>query len=199
MGDPESGRDVWLRRRVPELLVEVVLIVFAVLLALGVDECRQDRMRVRRAAEAHETILEEVTANFAEVEKTLHEHEALLVRLRSLRPASGDTLGSFGITYSFAELTDAAWEAAQVTQATSWMPFEWVSRAARTYERQELFEARQRAVMDQLAGAGAISREQELFVELLESQVSAVVSVERSLVEGYRELLAAEGRQAEEP
>ena len=44
-----------------------------------------------------------------------------------------------------------------MTQATSWMPFEWVSRAARTYERQELFEARQRAVMDQLAGAGAIA------------------------------------------
>jgi hypothetical protein len=42
MDDPESGRNVWLRRRVPELLVEVVLIVFAVLLALAVDECRQE-------------------------------------------------------------------------------------------------------------------------------------------------------------
>jgi hypothetical protein len=196
MGDP-VGRNVWLRRRLPELLVEALLVVFAVLLALAVDECRQDRMRARRAAEAHRTILEEVTANLAEVEKTLQEHEALLAKLQSLRAGSGDTLGSFDITYSFAELTDAAWQAAQVTQATSWMPFEWVSRTARVYERQELFESRQRAVMDQLAGAGAIAREQDLFVEVLESQVSAVVSVERSLVDGYRELLAAEGQRGD--
>ena len=49
----------------------------------------------------------------------------------------------------------------------------------------------------ELAGAGAIAREQELFVEVLESQVSAVVSVERSLVDGYRELLAAEGQRGD--
>jgi hypothetical protein len=49
-----------LREKLPELLLEAVSVVFAVLLALAVDEWRETRSRNALAARARASILEEI-------------------------------------------------------------------------------------------------------------------------------------------
>ena len=51
---------------------------------------------------------------------------------------AGGTSAEVG--FSFALISSAAWQTAQVTRATQFIDFEWVRRMALLYDAQELYE-----------------------------------------------------------
>jgi hypothetical protein len=67
-----------LREKLPELLLEAASVVFAVLLALAVDEWRETRSRNALAARARASILEEIRGNATELRNTRDNNRALL-------------------------------------------------------------------------------------------------------------------------
>lgn len=127
---PETGdrssRIPWLK-----LGVETFFVVLGVLLALALDEWRQDRREQEVVVLALQNIREEIRSNRAEVQRALGHHLDLLRRLKetpdmavALRPAM---------------VRNNAWQAAQSSQAATRMDFSAVAAFSRMEELQEVY------------------------------------------------------------
>ena len=132
-----------LRAKLPEVLFEAVSIVFAVLLALAVDEWRDDRAQRQAAERARQAILAEVRTNQDQLRRVLE-------RNARWRQQIVDTLADpCGIpdgmkpSMSWAQLSSAAWRTAQSTQAAQRFDYGWLISVAQLYEGQALFEGTQ--------------------------------------------------------
>lgn len=143
-----------LRSRLPTLVAEALGVVFAVLVALAVDEAWEEREDAQMAEQATAMIAGEIRENRAEfVEKGSAERlqemvaslDTALARLR--RGAEPEDLD---VNYDLALLSTAAWQTAQVSQATQHMPLERVARLSRVYEFQRLYRARQDRLFDRI-------------------------------------------------
>jgi len=69
-----------IKNKLPELILEAAFVVFAVLLALGVDEWRENRTNQKLADRTRDNIIEEIHANYFESISTRSLHDSLLVQ-----------------------------------------------------------------------------------------------------------------------
>ena len=144
-----------LRAKLPELALEATSVVFAVLLALAVDEWRDDRAEQRRAQRARAAIEHELHANAVELDASLAANRAAVERLRSTIAAveRGEAV-EVGLTYQLAELSSAAWDSARLTGAVGGLELDWLIGVSRLYEVQRLYVEGQQQLADRLAGMG---------------------------------------------
>jgi hypothetical protein len=154
---PEPPRRPTLRASLsakwPELLLEAASVVFAVMLALFVDQWRDNRENEQLAERARNAILAEIEANRAELLESRAGQQALLDSLTAGIQNAGDRPEpGFGVDFSMSLLSSAAWEAATVTRAVHFLDYAWVRDIAGLYEFQELFEASQATMFDRITG-----------------------------------------------
>jgi hypothetical protein len=197
----EGEKELRVRRRLveklPELLLEAASVMFAVLVALAVDEWRDDRANMELAARARESILAEVETNRAELLDGRADNEAMLGTLEEgLRQLKEGREGRISIDFSFALLSAAAWQTAQVTQATHFMEFDWVTRVARLYDMQDVYDGSQTAILERISGFGNISDENaEEHLRGLTGRLLILLEFQDSLLEGYAEILGEAGNR----
>ena len=185
------------------VLLNVAGVVFAVLVALGIDEAWEARENVELAREAGERLVEEVLSNqedLADAEET--NNEILL----DVRAASRDSLeGDLGFDYEVAILSDAAWEAAGLTGAVRFMEFEDVARYSRLYKLQALYEAQQRAVVDAVASMSSLpaGTDRTDVADRLLGPLAVSASLGAGLLSAYDSVLVRAGHEvpaaADEP
>lgn len=140
-------------KRFGRLLGEAAMIVFAVLVALAVDEWNEGRERDIQVDRARAAIEAEMRANQQELavgmESMRAMHGALAGMLDRLR--SGERAIEWTIGAELPDFSDAAWETARVTGVVAHMDYEWVLRTARVYETQELARSLQNDLVAILA------------------------------------------------
>ena len=157
------------RWRFAELATEALMVVFAVLVALGVEEWREERQlrefadRVRAAVdlEIRQNLDEFRSAgpNLSEGSETV---AAVLQALLEAR-ASGES-GSVEHYFSFGEpeISLAAWRVAQASQAAPYFDYGWVIDRARHYEMVERYANLWDQFLGELAEVGAASAANDL-------------------------------------
>lgn len=183
-----------LRRKAPELALEALSVVFAVLVALGVDEWRENRQNQERADRALVAITGEVRSNRAELEENLANNVALLGTINEAARADSLPPG-LNISYEYSLLATSAWETAQVAQATQFIPLERVQSLARLYGLQRLFEESQGEVMDFILGIAEVAEETpERIPRLMRGRLNNAVGMQQLLITAYDSTLAALGR-----
>lgn len=144
-----------LREKWPEILLEAGSVLFAVLLAFAVDEWRESRANAALAARARSSVLAEVRANANDVRESHKINEALLQRLPAdIAKAESGNPGTIAINVHLSQLTTAAWQAAQGTQAIQFMDYDWVIRAAKVYELQRLYIVTQESIVPLVSDIG---------------------------------------------
>jgi hypothetical protein len=184
-----------LSERLPELLLEAASVVFAVLLALAVDEWRETRSRNALADRARASILEEIRTNEAELRNTRDSNRALLGRIEEalLRlKQKRDTALEFN--FQIALLSSAAWNTAQMTQAANFLDFEWVRRISKVYELQGLYVTSQSAVVDRLSGISEIlgnANDPRRMLNILAERLRVALKIQDSLLGEYGKVLAS--------
>lgn len=185
-----------LRARLPEIALEAASVIFAVLLALGVNEWRQNRADAALAAHARQLVVEEVRQNRDEVAQTLESHRALAVAiantLERLDAASADDEGdvSLAIDFVLMESSSAAWETAKVTEAMQHLDFVWVMRAARVYSLQELCATTQIGFLDTMASpSGPHDEAPRRWFHSLSGRLHVIIGLEEGLLKAQDELL----------
>ncbi|HEX2094784.1 MAG TPA: hypothetical protein VHG28_20435 [Longimicrobiaceae bacterium] len=186
-----------MREKLPELALEAASVVFAVLLALAVDEWRENRSRRELAERARIAILQEVRANRAELTETRRDHVALMARLgtRTRQPGS-DSSVALEVNFSISLLTSAAWQTAQVTQAVHLLDYDWTSRVARLYELQALYNETQRRLADRITDLGDLAGsdpQPQRIIELVRTPLQVVIRLEDALIGEYSALLRGGG------
>ena len=152
------------RRRLPELATEALMVVFAVLVALGVEEWREERQLRAFADRARAAVDQEIELNLDEFRSTesnvVEGSETVATVLQALLEAresgeSGSVEHSF--TFSEPEISMAAWRVAQASQAAPYFDYDWVIGRARHYELLERYADLWDQFLEGLASVGAAS------------------------------------------
>ena len=129
------------RRRMASLLVEASMVVFALLVALALEEWRQEQRLLEFADRAQVAVVAEIEANLQELDGT---RDALLAMQGILTEVleSGDLAVMGGdLELTLPELSHAAWEVAQGSEAAPYFEYEWVIEMARAYEVLEVYSS----------------------------------------------------------
>lgn len=153
-GNGASRLGRWIRARLPGVLVEVVSVVFAVLVALGVDEWRDNRELDQRASAARSAVLAEVRANRSELERTEGSMEAMVDSLAAgiaRIHAGGAAQASLRINFDLPDFSDAAWRILQGSEAASHLDLDWLIRVSHAYELQESYDGMRQDVVRTMA------------------------------------------------
>jgi hypothetical protein len=136
-------------QKLPRVLLEVASVVFAVLVALAVDEWNEDRELREQASRARASVIAELEGNLAELEAGTVSSRAMADSASAVlsRIRSGEEVGSVGVQGSLPDFSDAAWETARVTGIVSHMDYDWVLQTARVYETQDITQELQRDLL----------------------------------------------------
>jgi hypothetical protein len=130
---PPMRRPAWIAR----LVVESALIVLSVLVALAVDEWRDDRAMRARSREAVAAIVAEINANKKAAQSATQHHDKVHAELKAMVAANAVTVDALSRgVFKPAVLLEAAWVTARDTGALAPLPLDVVLRLSRLYERQ---------------------------------------------------------------
>ena len=163
-----------LREKLPEIALEGLFVVFAILLALAADEWRDNRQNAEIAERALEGIETEMLANRMELLESRGPNLELLERLGAA--VAGETVdGDLNVQFEYSLLSSAAWQTAQVTQAIHYADYNLVQQVARLYDLQDLFAESQRGMVQQMTGMGGDS---DRFLEGALGHLGIVMGVE---------------------
>lgn len=136
-----------LRWKLAEIAIEAVMIVFAVLVALGFEEWREERQLHSLADRARVAVDLELQHNLTEFERAeanlIDEREKIanaLQELVEIQRGTSDTSSTFvGFTLGFPEVSTAAWRVAQVSESATYLDYDWLVERARQYDGLERY------------------------------------------------------------
>lgn len=176
--------------RLPKALFEAGLIVFAVLVALGVDEYRETREERKLGETAIERVASEVLSNRADLLDKRGNNSKLMTDLEAAlaRSEAGEEQGLTGVNYEVSLLVSDAWQTAQVTRAVHFIDFDLVGRISKVYRIQQFFLDRQAPIVDAVAGLGGGGDVLDAFKSIRRA-LSVTLDVECELLAAYDTLL----------
>ena len=179
-----------LAERLPEILIESVFVLIAVVLAFLVEEWREERELDLQAGEARAAILQEVQRNRDELLESRADLNRLIAELEAaLEPASDAPATKAPTTgFEIALLSSAAWRTAQSTEASRRMDYGWMLQVSQTYELQALHQAAQAAAIDALVTQRATDADPTQSRVLL-ARLRSLRGFDASLDEDYARLL----------
>lgn len=119
------------------IAIEFLSVVFAVLLALVVNEWRESVNKNNLAEKAKQNIITEIKSNFDKLQITRDNHKETIDSLAVVYGGSKspETVGNI----NFELLTTGAWETARITNALNYMNLEMVSEISEVYVHVELY------------------------------------------------------------
>jgi hypothetical protein len=179
-----------LREKLPEIALEGLFVVFAILLALAADEWRENQQNAELAERALESIETEMRSNRQEL---LDSRGPNLELMEGLQEAIGNGVPEtdLQVRFEYSLLSTAAWQTAQVTRAVHYADYDLVQEIAQLYDLQGLFAESQRGMVEQLSGRGAegLQDDPHRFAQLVLGRLGIVMNVETGLVAAFDTLI----------
>lgn len=165
-----------LRRRLTgipwlQIALETFFVITGVLLALGLDEWRQERRDRQLVELALRNIRAEMEENRAAVGEAVAYHQDLIDRLQK-------DPGMDGVPFRPAILRNNAWEAAQSSQAAAKMDFAVIAAVSEMEELQDHYQMLLNGIMPQIYGSG---------IQIRLPVLMDLLSFERMLLQIYDE------------
>ena len=148
----------------PRVLFESFLIVISILVALGLDDWRDQRQDDETVTQALLNFASEVQQNKARVEDAAPFNRGLLNVLKNRYEESSissvDEFVNMLESYTPVVLQSTAWETALATGALAKMNYNLVSALSLTYSLQNRYQLATNAGMDELMSPQSLSNEQ---------------------------------------
>lgn len=175
--------------------VESALIIASILLALAVDEWREDQQNQELANQALFSFARELRQNRARIQDVAPYHAGLRQVLARLAYAEGAGSGAADLR-SVVEgleptvLLSSAWETALATGALNYMGYETVSALSLTYSLQSRFEEYSRSELPSLNPLANLSdTDRRIVIRRALSYVEEVAQREQELLGVYGQAL----------
>ncbi len=148
-------------RSATELFFEAGLIVFAVLVALGVQEAWDDREERQRGQEALAAIRSEFAANLEELTENEPENDSAFGSVAEALDTD-DARRVRGLTYNYSLQQSDVWESARLTGAMRTVDLRLQARISQLYGVQATFSERQDRLLEGFTEyIGAVGTERE--------------------------------------
>ena len=182
--------------RLAELALEAVMVVFAVLVALGFEEWRDERQMQEFADRARTAVLAEVEANLEEFRTTETGLSESVDGLGEVVREDDPSLLVDGISLTLPDISTAAWGAALASQATPYLDYDWVIQVSRGYEAADLYSTMADGLIDALSSViGGTPTIEE--IKSVYGRLVILVGVHQQVQERLEALLGEEGSEAE--
>ena len=190
------------RWRLAELATEAAMVVFAVLVALGVEQWREERQLRAFADRARNAVDLEIRQNLDEFRKTgpglaegREQSETALQAL--LRVQRGETVSGsveLNLGLELPDISTAAWRVAQSSQAAPYFDYDWVIDRARQYDGLERYMDVTDEVMRDLSALAGSSVAQDVdatvaALQRLFGRLEVLVQVHANLQQDMEEYL----------
>ena len=123
-----------------KIAVEFTSVVFAVLLALGLNHWRENMLNERLADDSTGRIQNEIRANLDEIDTSIKEFDSLISDIQNQRKrldSLGNDFDGVEWAYSHPVLSNDAWTTATITNAVLYMDHDLVEDMADLYTVQE--------------------------------------------------------------
>jgi hypothetical protein len=155
MTNPDAAFSARLAEKIPEILIEAGSVVFALLLALALNQWNEKRELRERADVVRAAIRAELAEDRIEIETARPALAKIRQKLRDV--ISGKDMAEHELTVDLGVslLSAAAWHAALATQASEAIDFRWMTKVAKIYELQENYQHVQATAVDQLTSIPA--------------------------------------------
>jgi tetrahydromethanopterin S-methyltransferase subunit F len=174
-----------------KILVEVISVVFAVLLALGLNHWREEKANEALAEKALQNIIIEIKSNIENIDSDVEEYEVIYDTLvaRKKRLTNG-TKTNMSLSYNHPILSSSAWKIANTTGAVKDMDIEVMMDLSDLYTFQEIFQKNGFEYFSSFTSLDAQKKENELaFLDSFLKQISILKSWGKSLSNGYRDFI----------
>ncbi|MEQ9299124.1 MAG: hypothetical protein RIF33_11190 [Cyclobacteriaceae bacterium] len=180
------------KQGVGKIAVEFISVVFAVLLALGLNHWRENKINEQLAADSYQRIQREVQDNIAELDSSLIEFDRFIEEIKaeqSLLDSLGDNYKEVSWSYSHPVLSIDAWKAATITNAVLNMDPDLVEDLADVYAVQEMYMEFGFKFFDRAAEMARFRDDPETMIEIIQTHYAISKSIAKSLREGYGDFL----------
>lgn len=172
-------------RTLGRVLMEMAMIVFSILLALGLESWNAGRHERRLADEALRNIRTEMLQNRAAVQAAVPRQEKLLEDLNAILGRQGrETAGErFSLGLMPPRLFKTAWETASATQALIKADYGLVLAIARPYDSQRWMAMVEEKWLQAILNPAAFDQNNRLrFLEILKSVLGEYIALEKRLL-----------------
>ena len=178
----------WIKFKASEIVIQMVVVVISIILALAVDEWRDERKQQELANRSERSILEELKANQQELDVSLAINDSIFRSIVVVLQNKTEHKG--GVPFSYAQLSTAAWKMAQGTQALYRIDFNRLLLFARVYELQTLYGTHQSKLLENLGQSWDQNKEaMQRIKRKLVFELATVNEVGKALVKQYCEAL----------
>lgn len=180
------------KQGIGKIAVEFISVVFAVLLALGLNHWRESEISEHLAADSYQRIQREIQDNIAELDSSLIEFDQFIEDIKTER----SRLDSLGVnyeevswSYSHPVLSIDAWKAATITNAVLNMDPDLVEDLADVYAVQEMYMEFGFKFFDRAAEMARFRDDPGIMIDIIATHYTISKSIALSLREGYRDFL----------
>ena len=155
MSGSKSAFSTRLAEKLPEILIEAASVVFALVLALALNQWHERRELRERGDTVRAAIRAELAENRAEIESTRGNLAEIQKHLRDVLDGKQTATHELTVNLGVSLLSAAAWHASLATQASETIDFKWMTTVAKIYELQDNYLHVQAAAVDQLTSIPA--------------------------------------------
>ena len=129
------------RSTLPELAVQAVLVVFAVVVALAVEDWWNERELQEFADRARTAVVTEISANLEEYRSTGPALKSMAARLTEVVREEDISLLNRSLSFTLPEFSSSAWRTAQSSQAAQRFDYDWVIQVSRAHEVHDYYSS----------------------------------------------------------
>jgi len=182
---------IQLSKRLPDILLESLFIVLALLGALALDEWREDNERQELADRAQAAIVQELLDNKKQLDEKHTIHSKMLKALTEkldIYQKDGNKNPNFDFNYTMAFLSSAAWDTARMTQSAQFMPFEDISQYSKIYRFQKLYIDNQQKLIEMIMDIGDLEdNEFGKFTKGFIHRFALLIEINEKLSKAYKQ------------
>lgn len=173
-------------------LVEVFSVVFAVLLALGVNEWREANNNEALASEAFSKVVQEIRGNKSMIDEILLNHKNIIAEIDTVIAKlnrKSDIVGFGDIIFETPSRT--AWDAAVLTTAVNYLDYDKVEKITSVYSTQRIYSDVADKVFQELVFFVPDKNPEEMIKQFTKQKVYVynLISTEQQLLESYSKFL----------
>jgi hypothetical protein len=177
---------------ITHFIVEVFSVVFAVLLALGVNEWRESNNNEDLATEALSKVIQEIESNQNRLSKVLLNHKNIITEIDTVisKLKRKDDIVGFG-DIIFEAPSRTAWDAAVLTAAVNYLDYDMVEKITSVYSTQKVYTDVSDRVFQELVFFVPDKGREEMVKQFTKQKIYVMnlISIEEQLSEEYSKFL----------
>jgi len=156
---------VKLTGRILDILLESFFIIVALLLALGLDQWRDEQKELKLAEKMKTAIYAELTSNNERLNESIIPQKKLfeMVQLRiQQKDDKGSNPKELEFQYTMLNLSNSVWSSAKMTEAFHSFSFEEMRRFSQIYQIEDLILSHQEKLMDKFLDFDNLNEKEKL-------------------------------------